>query len=219
MNARGYKVVPLLVIFALGRTAFAQPPRQPPPLVQQTSQPTPPANQPSGGYRVTLPTVARSTKNPLVTENQEPVSDEAAAEPGVLLQTYATPLEETVKPIYRLSPKQLWHQAVGFSRLSQIQRKRFLETGQPMVIDQDGVYLWRDLYSYTKGALLASFFDNKLDIGLYERRYVSPDTIITGRSLFDFGAERPGEGYLFNGGRQIFIGVRLDLGKVFKKRY
>jgi len=174
-------------------------------------------DRPSQEYKLRLALFGDAAQSPLAVEKPEPTPVGAAEEPFVVLQAYATPLEAGVKPVYRLSPKQLWQKAITFSQLSLAQHQRFLETGQPMMIDQDGVYFWRDLYSYTKGIMLASFFDHKLDVGLYKRRYVSPETYLTGSPLFDSGAERPGEGPLFRGGRQIFVGVRLDLSKLFKR--
>lgn len=179
------------------------------------------AQQPEGSsqdYKLRLTFVRETASEPRATAQSEAATAEAEEEPCVVLQAYATPLESGVKPVYRLSPKQLWQKATLFSRLSLAQHQRFLATGQPMMIDQDGVYFWRDLYSYTKGIMLASFFDDKIDIGLYKRRYVSPETYLTGPPLFDYGAERPGEGPLLSGGRQIFVGVRLDLNRLFKKR-
>jgi hypothetical protein len=66
--------------------------------------------------------------------------------------------------------------------------------------------------------ILESFFDGKLDVGLYERRYSQTATYVTGKPLYDYGAYRQGESYIFSGGRQIFVGVRLDVGKLLKKR-
>lgn len=175
-------------------------------------------DRPSQDYKLRLAFFGDAAQHPWAAEKPEPTSVGAEEEPFVVLQAYATPLEAGVKPVYRLSPQQLWQKAVSFSQLSLAQHQRFLETGQPMMIDQDGVYFWRDLYSYTKGIMLASFFDHKLDVGLYKRRYVSPETYLTGAPLFDYGAERPGEGAFFSGGRQVFVGVRLDLNKLFKKR-
>jgi hypothetical protein len=201
MKRRVYLIAPLVMICTLAWPVGAQQP-----------------DRPSQEYKLRLALFRDTGQVPLATEQPEPSPIGAGEEPFVVLQTYATPLEAGVKPVYRLSPKQLWQKATFFSQLSLAQHQRFLATGQPMMIDQDGVYFWRDLYSYTKGIMLASFFDNKVDVGLYKRRYVSPETYLTGAPLFDYGAERPGEGPLFSGGRQIFVGVRLDLNKLFKKR-
>ena len=200
MKPKVHWIAPVLFICGLSAPALAQ----------QTDPPS----QGQGG-----------TSSSPSAQREPPVLDpsgsgplEMISGPTVVLKTTATPLDAEVKPVYLLSPKQLWQKAVFFSQRSLEQRQRFLETGQPMMIDQDGVYFWRDLHSYTKGVMLASFFNNKVDVGLYERRYTSPDTNVTGRPLFDYGAERPGEGNIFSGGRQVFVGVRVDLGKLFGKR-
>jgi hypothetical protein len=138
--------------------------------------------------------------------------------PVLVLRTFATPLEETVKPLFRLSLREMWQKGERIYGIALVQSRRFHETGQPMVIEQDGVYYQRDLYFHTKGVILGSFFHGALDVGLYNRRYDQVSTIVTGKPLTDFGAYRQGESYVFSGGRQFFVGLRLDVGKLLKRR-
>lgn len=174
------------------------------------------SNQP--GHRAKLATAwpeVHTAKQPSGLEKRNPDAVDSVDEPPIVLRAFASPFKEGVKPFYRLSPKQIWNKAVSISQISQDQYQRFIETGQPMFIDQDGIYLWRDFYTYTKGIVLANFFQGKLDVGLYERRFTSTKTLFSPRPLVDFGARRPGEGGVFSGGRQIFVGLRLDIGKIF----
>jgi hypothetical protein len=179
------------------------------------------AQDKSSPYKLSIPNLAGSGNRhqgpakPGLTPDASSLPPES---PAIVLQTFATPLENGPKPFYRLSPRELWHKAGRIYETALAQSQRLFETGQPMLIDRDGIYYQRDLYFYTKGVILQNLFDGTLDVGLYHRRYAQTSTTVTGRPLYDAGGYRQGESYVFSGGRQIYVGVRLDVGKLLKKR-
>lgn len=95
------------------------------------------------------------------------------------------------------------------------QRIRFRETGQPMGFERNGVYFRRDLYSITKGLILHRFWDDRVDIGLYKRRYQGA-SLLSGQSIVGFGmADAINHNRGSRSERQVFVGVRLKLDRIF----
>ena len=93
---------------------------------------------------------------------------------------------------------------------------RFRQTARPIEIERGGLYFKQDLYSTTKGVILHSFAKDRIDVGLYKRRYQASSTDITGHMALPGVAEATNRSYVFSGGRQIFVGVRLKLDNIFK---
>lgn len=95
------------------------------------------------------------------------------------------------------------------------QRERFRETGQPMGFERKGVYFRRDLYSVTKGLILQRLWDDRVDIGLYKRRFQGGNSAITGQAGCFGLSEALDRGGLLKAGRQVYVGVRFQLDRLF----
>jgi hypothetical protein len=151
----------------------------------------------------------RRLLNPL----PQPMSEPPREEPLIRLHTFALRL-----PLPDTSRGQAKTKLSGLDDLYDTaaeQRQRFRETAQPMAFECHGIYFRRDLYSTTKGLILHRFLGDRIDIGLYKRRYQNAALPITGRAMsFNF-AEATNKSYVFSDGRQIFVGVRFKLGKIF----
>ncbi len=93
------------------------------------------------------------------------------------------------------------------------QRQRYRETGQPIEFERGNLYFRQDRYAVTKGLVLYRLWDDRVDFGMYKRRFQNEASPVRGQAL-GFGQADPMiRSYLFSGGRQIFFGVRFNLDK------
>ncbi len=93
------------------------------------------------------------------------------------------------------------------------QRQRFRETGQPIEFERGNLYFRQDRYAATKGLILYRLWDDRIDFGLYKRRFQGEASPVRGQALGFGQADPMSRSYLFSGGRQIFFGVRFNLDK------
>jgi hypothetical protein len=93
------------------------------------------------------------------------------------------------------------------------QRQRYRETGQTIEFERGNLYFRQDRYAATKGLILYRAWDDRIDFGMYKRRFQNEASPVRGQA-FGFGQADPLiRSYLFSGGRQIFFGVRFNLDK------
>ncbi len=150
----------------------------------------------------------------LLNIHAEPLSDPSREEPLVRIQTTALLLPNPDLGLHK--DKTRLADLKGVYDLAADLRLRFRQTARPIEIERGGLYFKQDLYSTTKGVILRSFFKDRLDLGLYKRRYQYSSTDITGRGALPGVAEATNRSYVFSGGRQVFVGVRLKLDNIFK---
>jgi hypothetical protein len=99
------------------------------------------------------------------------------------------------------------------------QRQRYRETGQPIQFERGALYFRQDRYAATKGLILYRIWDDRIDFGLYKRRFQSEASPVRGQA-YGFGQGDPmSRSYLFSGGRQIFFGVRFNLDKKHQREH
>ena len=140
----------------------------------------------------------------------EPLGESTAAETVVTIQTFGLAgRDEQPQP-------RAWVQGIsGLYQQAFDQQRRFRETAQPIEFERSGLYFRRDLYSATKGLILHRFLDDRLDLGLYKRRYTPGSTALTGTMGWAGVAESSNKSYVLGGGRQVFVGLRLKLDGIF----
>ena len=100
--------------------------------------------------------------------------------------------------------------ATDLTKDAYFQRKRFDETGQPIVIDRNHIYYRRDNYSYTKGIILWEMFNGRVDFGLYKKHFAPASTLISGKLTPDLG-QQDSPAFLFRNGNRIFFSLRVKL--------
>ncbi len=111
---------------------------------------------------------------------------------------------------WRLEARTLYDKAL-------YQRKRFHEGAVPMEIEAHGFYFRRDLISYTKGVTLHRFWGDRIDLGLFKRRFAQSETYLTGRPVWSLSSDGSRANRLLSGNRQIYLGLGLNLGKLFRR--
>jgi hypothetical protein len=93
------------------------------------------------------------------------------------------------------------------------QRQRYRETAQPIEFERGGLYFRQDRYAVTKGLILYRLWDDRIDFGMYKRRFQNEASPVRGQAL-GFGQADPMiRNYLYSGGRQIFFGLRFNLDR------
>ena len=90
------------------------------------------------------------------------------------------------------------------------QRRRFEETGQPIEIDQDHIYYRRDAFSYTKGIILCSLMNGRIDFGLFRKHFSPASTLVTGKMTPYFNQE-DSNALIFRNGSRIFFSLRVKI--------
>jgi len=93
------------------------------------------------------------------------------------------------------------------------QRQRYRETGQPIEFERGGLYFRQDRYAATKGLILYRLWDDRIDFGMYKRRFQNEASPVRGQALGFGQADPMSRSYLFSGGRQIFFGLRFNLDR------
>jgi len=143
------------------------------------------------------------------------------------IETPAPPLEELIlrietvalrlpDPNAGLGRSEPWLKSLsGVYETALFQRQRFRETGQPIEFERGRLYFRQDRYVATKGLILYRLWNERIDFGLYKRRFHGEASPSRGQALFFGQADRS---YLFSGGRQIFFGVRFNLDKNPQRR-
>jgi hypothetical protein len=159
---------------------------------------------------VTLPTFATSS---LGKPTEPPDVQWGESSVVVRINTIALSLPEV--KAHQEKPKTGLRALASLTETAIQQHKRFREMGVPMEFEGSGLYFRRDLYGATKGIILRRFFKDRLDVGLYKRRFQPTTTQITGQLWWPGVAEATNKSYVFSGGRQIFVGVRLKLDRIF----
>jgi len=199
MEITPFLSVSLLLCCAFSSTAFAQQTQS----LETTNPPSVMSPAPSGEA------LRRRLLNPTVEPFKKRFGEEM---PVIRIETY------TFAPRHPDAGHQTWGAFKGLTNLYAValdQRKRFRETAQPIAIERNGIYFRRDLYSTTKGLILRSFFDDRIDIGLYKRRFQASAAVHTGQPVW-CGTDGAGhKSFALSGGRQIFVGVRFKLDRIF----
>ena len=144
----------------------------------------------------------------------EPLGEQSREESVVRMQTFVLGLPDRCAG--QGGAKTRWSGLSGLYETALSQRQRFREMARPMEFEGNRLYFRRDLYVTTKGLILHRFWDDRLDIGLYKRRFQPATTLLTGQVGGWCGVgEATNKSYIFSGGRQVFIGVRFKLNHIF----
>ncbi|MGH9833449.1 MAG: hypothetical protein ACREBD_12925 [Blastocatellia bacterium] len=93
------------------------------------------------------------------------------------------------------------------------QRQRYRETGQTIEFERGGLYFRQDRFAATKGLILYRVWDDRIDFGMYKRRFQNEASPVRGQALFFGQGDSLSRNFLFSGGRQIFFGVRFNLDR------
>jgi len=138
---------------------------------------------------------------------------ETLEEPVLRIETVALRLPD---PNAGLGQSESWLKSLsGVYETALFQRQRFRETGQPIEFERRRLYFRQDRYVSTKGLILYRLWNDRMDFGLYKRRFHNEASPIRGQALF-FGQDD--RSYLFSGGRQYFFGVRFNLDKNSRRK-
>lgn len=134
---------------------------------------------------------------------------EPSEEPILRIQTFALRLPD---PDAGPDQSKSWLKGVsGIYDTALFQRQRFRETGQPIEFERGNLYFRQDRYAATKGMILHRFWNDRIDLGFYKRRFQNEASPIRGQALWFGQADSLSSSYLFSGGRQVFLGVRFKL--------
>jgi hypothetical protein len=136
------------------------------------------------------------------------IPDEAIEEPVLRIETVVLRLPDPNAGLkksgsYLKSLSELYDTAV-------FQRQRFFETGQPIEFERGNLFFRQDRYVVTKGLILYSIQNDRIDFGVYQRSFhgdASPDRARAQRT------DPRSRGNDHGDDRQYFIGVRFKLGK------
>ncbi|HEX5080755.1 MAG TPA: hypothetical protein VFY40_01820 [Blastocatellia bacterium] len=136
------------------------------------------------------------------------IPDEAIEEPVLRIETVVLRLPDPNAGLkksgsYLKSLSELYETAV-------FQRQRYFETGQPIEFERGNLFFRQDRYVVTKGLILYSLQNDRIDFGLYQRSFqgdASPDRARAQR------IDPRSRGNDHGDDRQYFIGVRFRLGK------
>ncbi len=169
----------------------------------------PPADQsPSIARQLLIGETMRRRLSPPPVE----IADELTEEPVLRIQTVALRLPDPDAGLDQ--SRSLIEELSGIYATALFQRQRFRETGQPIEFERGNLYFRQDRYVATKGLILHRWWNDRIDLGLYKRRFHGEASPIRGQAMW-FGPTDPSGGsYVFSGGRQIFFGVRFKLDQV-----
>jgi hypothetical protein len=97
------------------------------------------------------------------------------------------------------------------------QRQRFRETGQPMELERGGFYYRQDRHVATKGVILYSICNDRIDFGFYKRSFHNEASPARAEALRYGLYDSSNRNDKFNHERQYFFGVRFKLGKTLQQ--
>lgn len=103
----------------------------------------------------------------------------------------------------------------GLYESALFQRQRFRETGQPIEFERGNLYFRQDRYVVTKGLVLYSIRNERIDFGLYQRSFHNEASPGHARDLRSGPLNRENNP---DDDRQYFFGVRFRLGKASRYR-
>ncbi len=189
---RAHVFLSLLIITGVLRASvFAQQPTTPSPTTPRQS--------------FTAEALRRRLSAPVIETPDAP-----AEEPVLRIETVALRLPDPNAGLGQ--PKSWLRNLSSVYDTALFQRQRFRETGQTIEFERGALYFRQDHYAATKGLILYRAWNDRIDFGVYKRRFQGEASPVRGQALW-FGLADPlGRNHVFSG-KQFFFGLRFKLDK------